>query len=378
MNISPAQAVDLTINQTAATPPTTASEGSCVGRSVATLPAATFHLPTADNDDYSFPRLRQANPPELKQREATYWIGVDGGGTKTAVAIFGKDGKVLGRGKSGCSNTCTVGVEDSAKTIMAAVHEALASAELKESALKNMYAGIGLAGVNQEPQRSQMRNYKFPFADARIDTDVYAACLGAFDGRDGAILILGTGSCGGIMNNGELTTVGGWGFPISDLGSGAQLGLTAIQYALKAHDGIREKTPLSEEIMATLFDNRGENAVRWQQTAKPADYGKVAELITRHLKNGDTLARQLMQEAAQEAADIIRSLLRRGASGCALVGGVSEHIKPFLPEDLAKLTFIPGPDQDALHGALKMAEQSYLESLKTADGSPVSTVESNT
>ena len=368
MNTPPTKTADMTVNKIPETSPTPASEGSCAGRSVATAPVPC-NLTAAGSDDYDLPDLRQANTPDLKQRQTTYWIGVDGGGTKTAVTIFGKDGEVLGCGKSGCSNTCTVGVEESANTIMEAVHEALAKADLKISALGSMYAGIGLAGVNQEPQRSQMQNYNFPFAAFRLDTDVYSACLGAFDGKDGAILILGTGSCGGIMNNGELTTMGGWGFPISDLGSGAHLGLAAIQYALKAHEDIREKTPLSEEIMETLFQNRAENAVGWQQTAKPADYGKVAELITRHLKQGDALAKQVMEGAAKEAADIIRSLLKRGARGCALVGGVSEHIKPFLPEDLVEVTFIPGPDRDALHGALRMAEQSYLESLKVADDS---------
>ncbi|USE37143.1 BadF/BadG/BcrA/BcrD ATPase family protein [Endozoicomonas sp. SCSIO W0465] len=374
MNITPAKPADVAVDQTPSTLPANASEGSCAGRSVVAAPAVASHVSSAAGDDYCLSDMRQANPTELKQRETTYWVGVDGGGTKTAATIFGQDGKVLGRGKSGCSNTCTVGVEDSAKTIMTAVHEALAKADLKVSALGSMYAGIGLAGVNQEPQRSQMQNYKFPFAGFYLDTDVYSACLGAFDGKDGAILILGTGSCGGIMNNGELTTLAGWGFPISDQASGARLGLAAIQYALKAHEGIKDKTPLSEEIMATLFHNRAEDAVGWQQKAKPADYGKVAELITRHLKQGDALAKQLMQGAAEEAAEMIRCLLKRGASGCALVGGLSGHIKPFLPEDLARVTFIPGPDRDALHGALKMAEQAYLETVKVTHNTPASTV----
>ena len=59
----------------------------------------------------------------------------------------------------------------------------------------------------------------------------------------GAILIAGTGSAGLIYREGRLRTCSGRGFPISDLGSGAWLGLRAIQQSLLCHDGILPPAP---------------------------------------------------------------------------------------------------------------------------------------
>ena len=215
-----------------------------------------------------------------------------------------------------------------------------------------MYAGLGLAGVNQKKERDLVLGWGFPFAGIFLETDAYAACMGAFNGQDGAILILGTGSCGASLIDGEMKTLGGWGFPISDHGSGASLGLAAVRYSLLAHEGMKEATPLSQAIMTT-FDNSPENAVAWQDSALPRDYGSYGPMVVEHLSKGDKLAEQLIRESAEDAAMMIRVLHQRGANQCALVGGLSEFVMPWLPENVASIATLP--QGDAMHGALLMA-----------------------
>ena len=70
------------------------------------------------------------------------------------------------------------------------------------------------------------------FRERVLETDAYAAWLGAFRGSAGAILILGTGSCGFTVVDGKPTYVGGWGFEVSDEGSGAAIGREALRRAL--------------------------------------------------------------------------------------------------------------------------------------------------
>ncbi|MFN7027514.1 MAG: N-acetylglucosamine kinase, partial [Pseudorhizobium sp.] len=36
-----------------------------------------------------------------------YFIGIDGGGTSCRAAVAGRDGRILGRGRSGASNILT-------------------------------------------------------------------------------------------------------------------------------------------------------------------------------------------------------------------------------------------------------------------------------
>ncbi len=61
---------------------------------------------------------------------------------------------------------------------------------------------------------------KLPFASVTADNDAYAACIGAFSGGDGGIVIAGTGSIGMALVAGERHMVGGWGFQLGDHGSG--------------------------------------------------------------------------------------------------------------------------------------------------------------
>ncbi|MFK0570414.1 BadF/BadG/BcrA/BcrD ATPase family protein [Endozoicomonas sp.] len=278
-------------------------------------------------------------------------LGVDGGGTSCRARITDLDGNILGEGFAGSANPRT-GLDLACNAIMQATREAMSKAGLEESDLGRIYAGLGLAGVNQQKERELVLGWGLPFASIFLETDAYAACMGAFNGNDGAILILGTGSCGASLINGEMKTLGGWGFPISDHGSGASLGLAAIRYSLLAHEGMKPETPLSRDIMAT-FDNMPENAVAWQDSALPRDYGSFGPLVVEHLSKGDPLAEQLIQESADDAAMMIRVLHQRGANQCALVGGLSEFVMPWLPEDVATIATLP--KGDAMHGALLMA-----------------------
>ncbi|WP_368856164.1 BadF/BadG/BcrA/BcrD ATPase family protein, partial [Klebsiella pneumoniae] len=87
-----------------------------------------------------------------------------------------------------------------------------------------------------------------PFASIAFTSDGVAACLGAHSGADGAIVIAGTGSIGLGFAEGRDLRVGGYGFPISDEGSGADLGLKAVQLALRAFDGRHEQSALLGEV----------------------------------------------------------------------------------------------------------------------------------
>ena len=66
-------------------------------------------------------------------------------------------------------------------------------------------------------------------ASVTADNDAYAACVGAFSGGVGGIVIAGTGSIGLAVVGGERHMVGGWGFQLGDHGSGAWVGHHAVR-----------------------------------------------------------------------------------------------------------------------------------------------------
>src|SRR5665811_875011 len=83
--------------------------------------------------------------------------------------------------------------------------------------------------------------------------DATIACIGAHGARDGGIVIVGTGSVGFALVGGREIRVGGYGFPISDEGSGADLGLHTIRLALRAYDERAVGTSLTRDVMTVSY-----------------------------------------------------------------------------------------------------------------------------
>ena len=281
------------------------------------------------------------------------FLGVDGGGSKTLARIRDESGALLGEGSAGAGNAR---LGDSAyREIMRACRLAADAAGLLEDDLRQVHAGFGLAGTQQDEDRDAIRDRPYPFASLVVDTDAYASWLGAFRGADGAILILGTGSGGLAMVEGKRLNVGGWGADIADEGSGMAIGRLAIRKSLWAHEGMAPLTPLAREIMAT-FQNEPARAVIWAGTATPGDFAAYAPRVFAHGAKGDALAVDILRRCGDDAAMLIRRLLALGAPKVAMIGGIFPRLYPWLPEDVKPA--LVEPQGDALDGAILMAERA--------------------
>ncbi|MCP8690175.1 BadF/BadG/BcrA/BcrD ATPase family protein [Marinobacterium sedimentorum] len=282
---------------------------------------------------------------------AVYLLGADGGGTSCRVRLSAIDGQVLGEGRSGSANV-RLGVDNAYAEILKATDEALNQAGLDRSVLAHTYAGFGLAGAVDEARRASVRQFPHPFAGVAIETDAHTACLGAHGGEPGGILILGTGSCGVYQNAGRFDVIGGWGFMISDQGSGAWLGLNLVRQAMLALDGVIEQTPLSQAVLAR-FDNSHSQVLDWSEQARPRDYGAFAPQVLQYAAAQDPLALRLLQQCGGDAGDLLARLQRLGARRVCLMGGLSEPLRPWLPAAL--LPLLCAPVGDAMDGALLLA-----------------------
>lgn len=191
----------------------------------------------------------------MKQRHpqcgVQLFIGVDGGGTGCRARIEDAEGRVLGTGIAGPA-AVRLGIDKSMAALQSASLAAAAEAGLPPEALASMDAGIGLAGIGRKGALEQIMAQPHPFRSVVYVNDANIACIGAHGGRDGGIVIIGTGSVGFAVVGGREIRVGGYGFPISDEGSGADLGLQAIRVALRANDGRVVATGFTREVMGAL------------------------------------------------------------------------------------------------------------------------------
>jgi glucosamine kinase len=291
-------------------------------------------------------------PPDL------LFAGVDGGGTGCRARIQDAEGRLLGTGIAGPA-ALRLGIERSLAEVEKACRAALDEACLGADALSSVHAAVGLAGVGRKGALEELMGRPHPFGSVVYVNDATIACIGAHGARDGGIVIVGTGSVGLAVVGGREVRVGGYGFPISDEGSGADVGLHAIRLALRAYDERAVESSLTRDVM-TRFHNEPFEAVAWMDRATATDYATFAPLVMRHADAGDPVARRVVRDAAEQIDELVRRLCECGASRVALLGGLASSMQPWLAPDVQRrLVPIEG---DAVDGALYLARRAAMKS----------------
>jgi glucosamine kinase len=260
----------------------------------------------------------------------------------------------LGEAVAGPANI-RLGLETSFAAILQATQLCLKQAGLSPRDLSRITACLALAGASEPTDLAAARQLKHPFGRATITTDAHAACLGAHRGRDGGVVVVGTGTIGWAEHKGRQYRVGGWGLTVSDEGSGAWLGRELLRRVLWAHDGRIEPSHLTEAAFEQFHDDP-HAIVRWASNASPRDFGAMAPLVVEHALRGDSIGIELIQMAASHIDSLAAQLLGLGVERLALVGGLAKPMNAWL-SDTTKLHLTP-PAGDALDGALQIARTS--------------------
>lgn len=281
----------------------------------------------------------------------TYYLGIDAGGSNCRARLIDAQGRIIGHGKSGTANA-RIGLDALYETLKDTADQAIADAGLTASQRAEIHAGMGIAGITRPGVRDALAAFDFGTASVTYATDAQIANLGAHAGNDGAILIIGTGSIAQVRAAGDNFTIGGYGFPISDEGSGAALGLSAMRHALRALDGRSRQTELSAAV-TERFGHDTARAIAWMDQATPRDYGAFAPLVMDYAEADDAIARSIVEDAAAHIERFIETIFERGAVRCALVGGLSHRMKPWLRARTVER--LSDPLGDALDGALRLA-----------------------
>lgn len=287
-----------------------------------------------------------------------YYLGIDGGGTKCKARLESVDGQLLGEGLSGPANPVQ-GLEPALDSILDASHQAIGNAGLSPDNIAQCYAVLGLAGVNLPFYHQQVEQWSHPFAGCHVTTDLYIACKGAHNGQDGAIIIAGTGFNAGLIKQQQYTGIAGHGFILGDNGSGARIGVEAIRHTLEYLDGMRQNSPLLQDVMAKLQSNSANIIVEKAISQSPGYYAQFAPLVFEHARQSDPAAVQIINAVAEFIGRIVQRLQQSNPGRCALIGGIAEPIFPWLDNQIQSHLCIPllSPER----GAVLLAREFFRE-----------------
>jgi glucosamine kinase len=278
-------------------------------------------------------------------------LGVDGGGTRCVARLATSTGAKLAEAVAGPANIRS-GMEEAFSSVLQAGAHCLAQAGLSPRDSQRIVACLALAGASEPSCRDAAQRHPHPYRHAIVTTDAHAACVGAHAGRDGGVIVVGTGSIGWAELDGRQFRIGGWGLAVSDEGSGAWLGREALRRLLWAHDG---RVPWSGLLTALFerFQSDPHAIVRWSSNATPGEFAALAPMMVGYLAKNDPVARELMGLAAGHVDALAARLVSFGAHRLALAGGLAKHIEPWLADETRR--HLVQPAGDALDGALRLA-----------------------
>ena len=294
------------------------------------------------------------------------FIGVDAGGTKTAVLVA--DGERIIAHAAGAGGAVRAGrALQAASRITATVRRALTDAGL----LHGDVLVVGAAGVGREPERGELRGALRAerLADRIVVTgDLDIALEAAFGPEPGIVVVSGTGSVAvARASDGVVHRRGGYGWQMGDEGSGYAIGRTALIAIGRARDGRSPPTMLTELVLSAGPVKSLDELVRWSTSVEPGEVASLAPLVFQAAERGDEIATQIIARAAHDLAELVASLIgcygKSGTIPVVLAGGnltPGRALRAPLIEELKKLTRLGVQDRaiDPAEGALALARRT--------------------
>lgn len=292
----------------------------------------------------------------IESVENKLFLGIDGGGSKCKAVVASQQGSVLGFGIGGPANPIQ-GYQKTINSILDATQQALKAANISEFKLSDLIAGIGLAGVNLPQPFQLMSQWQHPFSALYLTTDLEIANIGAHDGDDGAVIIVGTGSCGFSSIAGKKISFGGHGFPMGDIGSGAWIGLEAVKHTLLVLDGFVAESKLAQQICRQFSVDSGLALSEKLAGRSSHQFARIASLVFECADAQDKVAQNIIGEAIEYISQMLNLILKDSPQKLSMIGGLAKFVLPRLSEEQRRL-FV-APIQQPEIGALTFARQSW-------------------
>lgn len=259
--------------------------------------------------------------------QPAYYLGVDGGATKTSFALADAEGNVVSKVVLGPSNPFDLGFEAAADIMTQGIKEITTNIRKKKI---SFFAGISGGGAPDMKER--FRTFFDGFGFMRVDngSDAENIIAAGLKGEDGAIIIMGTGSSCFVSKNGEISRIGGLGYLFDHGGSGYDIGNAAIRAACSAEDKSGEETLIRDYVLEQAgFKGAVENLSYFYSLGK-SGIASYSPTVFRAYDAGDAVAREILDENMAYVAHHAKTVLKYLVDSekpvkIAVVGGLTKR-----------------------------------------------------
>ena len=165
-----------------------------------------------------------------------YYLGIDGGGTRTTAAVSNEKGNILFKSVGKSINFYSVGMEkarENLKDVINDIYKNIGKIEFDS-------AFIGCSALDNEATKETITSLCAGIIEAEkigMNSDVYVALASSGEDECRVVAICGTGSIvTGIDEKGIVKTKGGWGHIFGDEGSAYLIAVNALKASAMLYD----------------------------------------------------------------------------------------------------------------------------------------------
>ena len=235
------------------------------------------------------------------------FLGVDGGGTKTAFLILSPEGAVLARHEGGSSYHPEIGIEGVRAVLKEGVREVLAEAGLQPTAIRHAFFGLPALGEDPatDPILAGTPGAALAGGQYSCGNDMVGGWAGALACEDGIVITAGTGSIAYGEYKGRSARAGGWGEIFSDEGSAYWIGREGLGLFSKMSDGRVAAGPLLDLVRARFQLARDIDLCGLINTPGGAARSAIAQLsqtVATAAQSGDEGSKAIFSRAGAELA----------------------------------------------------------------------------
>lgn len=239
------------------------------------------------------------------------YLGVDGGGTKTAF-LLDVDGKRF-ESKQITIHPKQVTKQQFFEIMKLGVGDVCRKAGIDPEEI--LYTFVAAPGYGQYPDTEAYIDEGIREA---IDSDRFTVandCVngwaGSLNAKPGINLVLGTGQIGyGVDEEGNSMRSGGWGPLLGDEASGYYIGLKLLNHFTKMSDGRSDKTILYDIVREKLDLKEDMEIIDKAEKMKRDEIASLSRIFAEALDKEDPYCKELLEEISKEAAAVIDSIIK--------------------------------------------------------------------
>ena len=293
----------------------------------------------------------------MGKNEIRYYLGIDGGGSKTEFLLVNTDGNVINRLILGPSNPDDHGITDTEAVLKEGIIRILGNIPYDSV---SVFAGISGSRANH------VRDFLHRFDFAKIECGDSISC--AFElcsqMENYVAINLGVGSIVFARYDSTFHRAGGYGYLFGDECSGYAFGKDVISAALHAEDGSGDETLIKDMLLRKLRSTSVTSSFYDIYKKRKGEISEYASLVFDAYEKGDAIAENILRKNCEALSRYIKGTLAdfRGESiHVCIFGGVtaeSDHILPLLNECLADFRvkcILTVSDKALVEGAVKAA-----------------------